>query len=149
MAGRKSDGKGGGNSRKGFSPEERAAMKERVREMKAAATAAEGEAEVLAKIATMAPADRTLAGRVHAFIKATAPNLTSRTWYGMPAYYKDGELLCHFQESGKFGVRYSTIGFSDEAKLDDGRMWPIAFALTELTATEQTRIAALLKRAMG
>ncbi|HYK92452.1 MAG TPA: DUF1801 domain-containing protein [Thermoplasmata archaeon] len=136
---------------KGFTEEERAAMRERAREARARARAgpAESELEVREKIATMPPADRALAERIHTIVKAADPSLTARTWYGMPAYYKDGELVCHFQDANKFKTRYATLGFSDEAKLDDGHMWPVAFALTELTTADEARIAALVKKAVG
>ena len=112
-----------------FTADERAAMAERARELKAAASHADGEAEVLAKIAEMKEPDRTLAQRLHALIKTAAPNLTARTWYGMPAYAKDGQVVCHFQGAQKFKTRYATIGFSDKARLDDDQMWPTSFAL--------------------
>jgi uncharacterized protein YdhG (YjbR/CyaY superfamily) len=129
-----------------FTAEERAAMKERARESKGAG---EGESAVLAKIAEMAEPDRSLAERIHALVKAVAPDLSPRTWYGMPAYAKDGKVVCFFQAAGKFKARYATLGFSDTAKLDDGRMWPTSFAVTELTAAEEKTIRALLKRAVG
>ncbi len=138
-----------GRASKGFTEEERAAMRERARELKAAAGKAEGEEEVRAKLATMPAADRALGERLHAIIRATAPDLSARLWYGMPAYYKDGELVCHYQNAAKFKTRYGTLGFSDNANLDDGVMWPVAFALKELTASDEARIAALLKRAVG
>ena len=118
-------------------------MKERAREQKAAQT----EADVLAKIAELPEPDRSLAGRIHALVKATAPELTPRTWYGMPAYAKDGKVLCFFQSAQKFKTRYATLGFSDEASLDDGTMWPTSFALTELTPADEERIAALVRQA--
>jgi uncharacterized protein YdhG (YjbR/CyaY superfamily) len=140
----------------GFTDEERAAMKERVRELKAqarrgsrASKQADGEAEVLAKIADMQERDRAMAERVHAIVKASAPELSPRTWYGMPAYAKDGKVVCHFQNAGKFKMRYATLGFSDNANLDDGGMWPTSFALKELTAAEEARIAALVKQAVS
>lgn len=141
----------------GFTDEERAAMKERARELKAEAARgsrgkkakAEGEADVLAKIAAMSQPDRAMAERIHEIVKAGAPDLVPRTWYGMPAYAKDGKVLCYFQESKKFKSRYATLGFSDEAKLDDGDLWPVAFALTELTPATEKRIAALVKKAVG
>jgi len=140
----------------GFTDEERDAMKEHARELKAPgrrgprAGQADGESEVLAKIAEMTAPDRAVAERVHAVIKASAPDLTPRTWYGMPAYAKDGKVLCFFQPAQKFKTRYSTFGFNDAANLDDGTMWPIAFALTdELTAADEARIGALVKRAVG
>ena len=133
----------------GFTADERAAMKERVREMKASANGADGESEVLGKIAEMAEADRTKAERVHAIVTETAPDLTPRTWYGMPAYAKDGKVVCHFQDAGKFNMSYATLGFSDKAKLDDGDMWPIAFALKEMTPAVEARIVALVKQAVS
>jgi uncharacterized protein YdhG (YjbR/CyaY superfamily) len=136
-------------SREGFSAEERAAMKERAKELKAASQAADGESEVLAKIAEMAEPDRFMAERLHAIIKATAPDLTPRTWYGMPAYAKGGNVVCFFQSGQKFKTRYATLGFSDKANLDDGAMWPNSYALKELTAADEARIAALLKKAVS
>jgi uncharacterized protein YdhG (YjbR/CyaY superfamily) len=138
-----------------FTEEERAAMKERAQEVKAAkarsrgAGKADDENAVLAKIAEMAKSDRVLAERVHAVITAAAPDLSPKLWYGMPAYAKDGKVVCFFQAAAKFKSRYSTLGFNDPANLDDGTMWPIAFALTELTAAEEERIAALVKRAVS
>ena len=129
-----------------FTDEERSAMKERVRELKGEG---EGESEVLAKIAEMPEADRAKAERIHALIKATAPDLSPRTWYGMPAYAKDGKVVCFFQSGQKFKTRYATLGFSDKANLDDGAMWPTAFALKELTADDEARIAALVKQAVS
>jgi len=134
---------------KGFTDDERAAMKERVQELKAAADKADGESAVLAKIAEMAEPDRAMAKRIHAIIKASAPALSPRTWYGMPAYAKDGEVLCYFQPAQKFKTRYSTFGFSDAANLDEGALWPVVFALKELTATEGARISALVKKAVS
>ena len=134
---------------KGFSAEERAAMRERARELKAEAEGAAGEADVLAKIAEMPKADRVMAERIHAIVKATAPDLSPRTWYGMPAYSKDGKVLCFFKSADKFKSRYATLGFSDVANLDDGAMWPTDFALKELTPAEEKRIVALLKKAAG
>jgi len=136
---------------KGFTAEERAAMKERVRELKSAARGDKGdqESEVLAKIAAMREPDRALAKRLHAIIKATAPGLAPRLWYGMPAYAKDGKVLCFFQDARKFKTRYATFGFSDKANLDDGALWATGFALKELTATEEAKIVALLKRAVS
>jgi uncharacterized protein YdhG (YjbR/CyaY superfamily) len=137
----------------GFTAEERAAMKDRARELRAAgrrspkAAAADGESDLLAKIAEMPEPDRALAERLHAIITSTAPDLAPRTWYGMPAYAKDGNLICHFQPAQKFKTRYATLGFSDKAKLDDGAVWPVAFALTDLTAADEARIAALVKKA--
>ena len=133
----------------GFSSEERAAIKERVREQKARAAAADGESEVQAKIAAMSASDRALAERLHAIIKASAPSLTPTTWYGMPAYARDGKLICHFQPAEKFKTRYASLGFSDKARLDDGGMWPVAFAITKLSAEDEKRIAALVKKAVG
>ncbi len=139
-----------------WTDEERAAMQEHAKEMKTAAArrssgkGADGEADLLAKIAEMPPADRALAERIHALVKANAPDLTSRTYYGMPAYAKDGKVLCFFQPMAKFKARYSTLGFEDTAKLDDGTMWPTAFALTsKLTAADEAKIAALLKKAVS
>ncbi len=126
-----------------FTAEERAAMKERAAERKAAQT----EAEVLAKIAELPQPDRALAERIHTLVKAAAPELAPRTWYGMPAYAKDGKVLCFFQSAQKFKTRYATLGFSDTASLDEGTMWPTAFALTELSVDDEARIAALVKRA--
>ena len=140
---------------KGFTAEERAAMKERAQELKAAArrgpraAKADGESDVLAKIAEMAEPDRSMAERLHALVKASAPALSPRTWYGMPAYAKDGKVVCFFQSAQKFKSRYATLGFSDTANLDEGDMWPTAFALKELTAAEEARIAALVKKAVS
>ena len=136
-----------GTKSMGFTAEERAAMKERAQELKADKT--HGESAVLAKIAAMKEPDRAMAKRLHAIIKASAPGLSPRTWYGMPAYAKNGKVVCHFQSAQKFKTRYATFGFSDEANLDDGAMWPTSFALKELTAAEETRIAALVKRAVS
>ena len=138
----------------GFTDEERAAMKERAQELKAAragprAGKADGESDVLAKIAEMPEPDRAMAERLHAIIKASAPDLSPRTWYGMPAYAKDGKVVCFFQSAQKFKARYATLGFSDKANLDEGAMWPTAFALKELTAAEEARIAALVKKAVS
>ena len=138
-----------------FTDEERAAMKERAQEVKAAKARSRGAGKaddknaVLAKIAEMAKSDRVLAERVHAVITAAAPDLSPKLWYGMPAYAKDGKVVCFFQAAAKFKSRYATLGFNDPANLDDGTMWPIAFALTELTAVEEERIAALVKRAVS
>jgi uncharacterized protein YdhG (YjbR/CyaY superfamily) len=140
---------------KGFTDEERAAMKERAQELKAAgrrgsrAGKADGESDVLAKIAEMPETDRAIAERLHTIVKATAPALSPRTWYGMPAYAKDGKVVCFFQSAHKFKTRYATFGFSDQANLDEGAMWPTAFALKELTAADEARIAALVKKAVG
>ncbi len=143
----------GGKTFEGFSDEERAAMKERAQELKAEARAkkdrAEGESAVLAKIAEMQEPDQAMAERLHAIIKASAPALSPRTWYGMPAYAKDGKVVCFFQGAHKFGTRYATLGFSDAANLDEGAMWPTAFALKELTAAEEARIGALVKKAVS
>jgi uncharacterized protein YdhG (YjbR/CyaY superfamily) len=134
---------------KGFTAEERAAMKERARELKASASKADGERDVLTKIAEMPKADRAMAKRLHAIVTATAPELAPKTWYGMPAYAKDGKVVCFFQSAQKFKSRYATLGFSDRANLDDGAMWPTSFALKELTAAEEARIAALVKQAVS
>jgi uncharacterized protein YdhG (YjbR/CyaY superfamily) len=139
----------------GFTDEERAAMQERARELKAArrrgprADKADGEGELLAKIAEMAEPDRVMAQRIHAIVMDSAPSLSPRTWYGMPAYARDGKVICFFQAASKFKVRYATFGFQPDAMLDDGAMWPTAFALTELTADDEARIAALVKKAVG
>jgi uncharacterized protein YdhG (YjbR/CyaY superfamily) len=132
-----------------FTPEERAAMKERAKELKAAQNDAEAEADVVAKIAEMPDSDRAIAERVHELIKATAPDLAPRLWYGMPAYARDGKVVCHFQPAEKFKTRYATLGFSDRANLDDGAMWPVVFALKELTPDEEARIVALVKQAVS
>ena len=136
---------------RGFTPEERAAMKERARELKAAAkrgaAKADGEADVVAKIAEMPASDRAMAERIHEVVKANAPDLDPRTWYGMPAYAKDGKVLCFFQAADKFKARYATFGFNDVANLDDGAMWPTSWALTKLTAADEKRIGELVKRA--
>jgi uncharacterized protein YdhG (YjbR/CyaY superfamily) len=132
----------------GFTAEERAAMKERVQELKAEASKADGEGAVLAKIAEMSEPDRSMARRVHAVVKASAPALSPKTWYGMPAYARDGKVVCFFQAAQKFKARYATFGFSDEARLDDGSMWPTSFALKELSAAEEARIGALVKQAV-
>jgi uncharacterized protein YdhG (YjbR/CyaY superfamily) len=139
---------------KRFTADERAAMKERARELKAEARAhkdrAEGEKDVLAKIGEMPESDRAMAERLHALIKASAPALSPKTWYGMPAYAnKDGKIVCFFQAAQKFNSRYATFGFNDDANLDEGAMWPVAFALTELTAADEARIGALVKKAVG
>jgi uncharacterized protein YdhG (YjbR/CyaY superfamily) len=138
---------------KGFTEDERAAMRERVRELRAAARSRAGganeEGAVLAKIAAMPAPDRAMGERLHALIKASAPGLSPRLWYGMPAYAKDGKVVCFFQSAQKFKTRYATLGFSDKAALDEGRMWPTAFALKELTADDEARIGALLKRAVS
>jgi uncharacterized protein YdhG (YjbR/CyaY superfamily) len=144
-----------GKGSEGFTDEERAAMKERAQELKAAARRgsragkADGERDVLAKIAELPEPDRSMAERLHAVVKAAAPALAPRTWYGMPAYALDGKVVCFFQSAQKFKTRYATFGFSDAAKLDDGAMWPTAFALAGLTAAEESRIAALVKKAVS
>jgi len=144
-----------GKASRGFTDEERSAMRQRARELKAAARRgpragdADGESDVLAKIAEMPEPDRAMAERIHAIITASAPALSPRTWYGMPAYAKDGNIVCHFQSAQKFKTRYATLGFSDKANLDEGDMWPIAFALKELTAADEARISDLVKRAVS
>ena len=135
-------------SSRGFTAEERAAMRERARELKAEAGKVEGERAVLDAIAAMPAHDRALATQVHSLVKANAPMLVPRLWYGMPAYARDDKVICFFQSSSKFKTRYCTLGFSDKATLDDGTMWPVAFALMQLTAADQTRIGALLKNAV-
>ncbi|MDX6510697.1 MAG: hypothetical protein QOE36_201 [Gaiellaceae bacterium] len=130
----------------GFSAEEKAAMKARARELK---NKADGETAVRDAIAGMAPKDRAIAKRLHELIKAAAPDLTPKTWYGMPAYARDGKVVCFFRDAGKFKERYGMLGFNDSAKLDEGSMWPIAFALPELTAADEARISALVKKAVG
>jgi uncharacterized protein YdhG (YjbR/CyaY superfamily) len=134
---------------KGFTAEERAAMKERAQELKAEARRADGESALLAKIAEMPEPDRTLGKRLHAIITASAPALLPKTWYGMPAYARDGKVVCFFQSADKFKSRYATLGFSDEANLDEGAMWPTSFALKELTAAEEAKIGALVKKAVS
>jgi uncharacterized protein YdhG (YjbR/CyaY superfamily) len=140
-------------ARKGFTDEERAAMKERAKEVKAEARAskkkADGERDVLAKIAEMQEPDRAIAERLHAIVTDSAPGLSPKTWYGMPAYAKDGKVVCFFQSAEKFKSRYATFGFNDEANLDEGAMWPTSFALKELTPTEEKKIAALVMRAVS
>jgi len=145
----------------GFTAEERAAMKDRAEELKAAGRRGsragkanktdqtDGESEVLAKLAEMDEPDRVLGERLHAIIKASAPSLSPKTWYGMPAYAQDGKIVCFFQPARKFNTRYATLGFSDKANLDDGTMWPTTYALTELTAADEARVAALLKQALS
>ncbi len=141
--------------KKGFTEAERAAMKARARELKAEARRgsragkADGEGDVLAAIAELPEPDRAMAGRLHAIIKAGAPALSPKTWYGMPAYAKDGKVVCFFQSAQKFKTRYATFGFSDSANLDEGSLWPVAFALKELTAAEEARILALVKKAVS
>ena len=132
---------------KGFTAEERAAMKERARELKAAASEADAERAVLAKIAEMPKPDRVMGERFHAIVRASAPELSPRLWYGMPAYTKDGKVVCFFQSADKFKSRYATFGFNDDANLDEGNMWPTSFALTKLTAADEKKIAALVKKA--
>jgi uncharacterized protein YdhG (YjbR/CyaY superfamily) len=136
-----------GKASKGFTAEERAAMKERAKELKAGK--ADGESDVLAKIAEMPPSDRAMAKRLHAIVKASAPALSPRTWYGMPAYANDGKVVCFFQSADKFKTRYATFGFSDKANLDVGAMWPTAFALKKLTSAEEKKIGALVKKAVS
>jgi uncharacterized protein YdhG (YjbR/CyaY superfamily) len=138
-----------GKTSNGFTAEERAAMKERAQELKAEARKADGESALLAKIAEMRGSDRVIAKRLHALIKTSAPALSPKTWYGMPAYAKDGKVLCYFQSAQKFNSRYATFGFSDEANLDEGAMWPTSFALKELTTAEEARIGALVKKAVS
>jgi uncharacterized protein YdhG (YjbR/CyaY superfamily) len=144
-----------GKAVKGFTDAERVAMQERAQELKAEARRglrakkADGEGEVLAKIAKMSEPDRAMAERLHAIIKANAPALSPRTWYGMPAYAKDGKVVCFFQDAHKFKTRYATFGFSDKANLDEGTVWPVAFALKELTAADEVRIGALVKKAVS
>ena len=137
----------------GFTDDEKAAMKERAKELKAEARAnqdrAAGESDVLTKIAEMPESDRVMAERIHAIVKASAPALSPKTWYGMPAYARDGKVVCFFQSAQKFNARYATLGFSDEAKLDEGAMWPTSFALKELTAADEERISALVKKAVS
>ena len=135
----------------GFTAEERAAMKDRAKEMKAAKGGknVDGTSEVLEKIAAMADADRLIAARLHEIITKAAPELTPKTWYGMPAYAKDGKVVCFFQDAGKFKARYATLGFQDPANLDDGAMWPTSFALTKLTPSVEKQIVALVKKAVG
>jgi uncharacterized protein YdhG (YjbR/CyaY superfamily) len=136
-----------GKASTGFTDEERGAMRQRVQELKA--DEADGERDVLAKIAEMSAPDRAMAERLHAIIKASAPALAPRTWYGMPAYAKDGKVVCFFQPAQKFKTRYATFGFNDSAHLDDGALWPVAFALKALTAADEARIGALVKQAVS
>ena len=142
-----------GKASKGFTDDEKAAMRERARELKAEARTradkADGESAVLAKIAEMPDSDRAMAERLHAVIKASAPALSPRLWYGMPAYAKDGKVICFFQAAQKFNTRYATFGFNDDAKLDEGTMWPTVYALMELTAADEARIGALVKKAVS
>ena len=137
------------STKKGLTDEERGAMKERLKELKAEADRADGESAVLAKIAEMEEPDRAMGERLHAIIKASAPALSPKLWYGMPAYAKDGKIVCFFQSAQKFKTRYATLGFNDKANLDEGGMWPVAFALKELTAAEEAKIAALVKKAVS
>jgi uncharacterized protein YdhG (YjbR/CyaY superfamily) len=137
-----------GKPSQGFTAEERAAMRERAKELKAEATKADGEKILLAKIAEMPPADRAMATRIHAIVKANAPSLSPKTWYGMPAYSKDGDVLCFFQSAEKFKARYATFGFTDKANLDDSAMWPTSFALKKLSTADEAKIAALVKKAV-
>ncbi len=136
----------GSNKKEGFSAEEKAAMKARARELKANQ---DGESALRAAIAAMSPQDRAIAKRLHELIKATAPGLSPKTWYGMPAYAKDGKVVCFFRDAGKFKERYAMLGFNDSAKLDEGSMWPIAFALKKLTAADEPKIRALVKKAVA
>jgi len=138
-----------GKKSRGFTADERAAMKERAQELKAEARKADGESALLAKVAEMPEPDRAMAERLHAIVKASGPALSPKTWYGMPAYAKDGKVVCYFQSAHKFKSRYATFGFSDEANLDEGAMWPTSFALKELTAAEEARIGALVKKAVS
>lgn len=142
-----------GGKFEGFTAEEKDAMKERAKELKAEARAdkdkADGENAVLAKIAEMTEPDRSMAARLHAIIKASAPVLSPKTWYGMPAYARDGKIICFFQSAGKFNARYATLGFNDAAMLDEGAMWPTSFALKELTAADEVKISALVKKAVS
>ena len=134
------------DKKEGFTAEEKAAMKARARELK---NKEDGESAVRAAIAAMSPQDRAIAKRLHELIRTTAPDLSPKTWYGMPAYTKDGKVVCFFRNAGKFKERYAMLGFNDTAKLDEGSMWPVAFALTKLTAADETRIRALVKKAVG
>ena len=153
MAETKPAKKGAQTKSKGFTDAEQAAMRERAKELKAEARAsknkAEGESDLLAKIAEMPEPDRALATRVHAIVTASAPDLSPKTWYGMPAYARNGKVVCFFQSADKFKSRYATVGFSDEANLDDGAMWPTSFALKKLTAADEARIGALVKKAVS
>jgi uncharacterized protein YdhG (YjbR/CyaY superfamily) len=137
-----------GKKSKGFTAEERAAMRERAQELKAEARRADGESALLAKIAEMPGPDRAIAERIHAIVKASAPALSPKTWYGMPAYARDDKVVCFFQSADKFKSRYATFGFNDTAKLDDGAMWPTSFALKKLTAADEAKISALVKKAV-
>jgi uncharacterized protein YdhG (YjbR/CyaY superfamily) len=149
MSAQKTTQKSAKSASKVFTDEEKAAMKEAARERKPRAGKADGESDLLAKIAEMPEPDRVMAERLHALIKASAPTLSPKTWYGMPAYAKGGKVVCFFQSAAKFKSRYATLGFSDEANLDEGAMWPTSFALKELTAAEEAAIGALVKKAVG
>jgi uncharacterized protein YdhG (YjbR/CyaY superfamily) len=149
MSANKSTQKSEAKKSAGFSAEERAAMRERAQELKAEARKADGESALLAKLAEMPKPDRALGERIHAIVKATAPDLEPKTWYGMPAYAREGKVLCFFQSADKFNSRYATFGFSDEANLDKGAMWPTSFALKELTDADEAKIAALVKKAVS
>jgi uncharacterized protein YdhG (YjbR/CyaY superfamily) len=138
-----------GTTSRGFTADEKAAMKERARELKAEAEKADGERALLAKVAEMPAADRAMAKRIHALIRATVPELSPKTWYGMPAYAKNDKIVCFFQSADKFKARYATFGFSDEARLDDGAMWATSWALKELTTADEARIGALVKKAVS
>jgi uncharacterized protein YdhG (YjbR/CyaY superfamily) len=144
-----SSGKSTTKKDKVFTDEEQAAMKERAKELKAEASKADGENALLEKIAEMEEPDRSMAERLHTLIKASVPSLSPKTWYGMPAYAKDGKVVCFFQSAQKFKARYATFGFNDSANLDEGAMWPVAFALQKLTATEEERIIALVKKSVS
>jgi uncharacterized protein YdhG (YjbR/CyaY superfamily) len=133
---------------RGFSADERAAMKERAKELKASANRAEGERQLLAKIKEMPPSDRAMAERIHSIVTSTAPDLWPRTWYGMPAYTKDGKVICFFKSADKFKTRYATFGFEESAQIDVGTMWPTSFGLTKLTPADEKKIAALVKKAV-
>ncbi|NUR71054.1 MAG: DUF1801 domain-containing protein [Hamadaea sp.] len=133
----------------GFTEAERSAMKARATELKKRGTKADPEVEVLAKIAEMSESDRAIAEKIHAVVKAYAPMLTAKTWYGMPAYARDGKIVCHFQPAAKFNTRYAMLGFSDQANLDDGAMWPAYYAITEVTAADEKKLAALIERAVS
>ena len=151
MAGKKTPSKVTQDSVHGFTEAERSAMRERAQELKSGSKTgrSDGESDVLAKIAGMPEPYRTMGGRLHAIIRANAPTLSPRTWYGMPAYTKEGDVVVYFRGGEKFKERYMTLGFNDTANLDDGHLWPVAYALTEVTATEETRIAALVRKALG
>jgi len=149
MAERKPAKKGTQKPAAGFTAEERAAMRERAQELKAEERKADGEKALLAKIAEMPEPDRVMAERLHAIVKTSAPDLTPKTWYGMPAYARDGKVVCFFQSADKFDSRYATFGFNDTANLDEGAMWPTSFALKKLTAADEKRIAALVKKAVS